>query len=179
MKKIRVKKSLADVTVSREIDALATLSHPNIVRYYATWSDDAESLSAAPSDDSNTGSEYSDVTADGYDFPSLASSRAPSRGRSDGSQSLFSLHDDFDEPTRSKGSFPSIVPSIGPSIVFSNENGEESSEEDTDSEDGRSIFATSLFEDIPGTAMPSAFPQVTKVTKYVYIQMVSLVHLGG
>ncbi|KAJ7749951.1 hypothetical protein B0H16DRAFT_1675473 [Mycena metata] len=63
VKKIRLTTTLSDTKIFREVNALSRLSHRFIVRYFTTWVETAEAVSASASEDD---SDESSGTEDGF-----------------------------------------------------------------------------------------------------------------
>uniref|UniRef100_A0A0W0FQ29 non-specific serine/threonine protein kinase n=1 Tax=Moniliophthora roreri TaxID=221103 RepID=A0A0W0FQ29_MONRR len=109
VKKIRLRTMKGDARIFREVNALSRLSHRFIVRYYTTWVETSAQLIDGNLDDdtdSDSDSGFDDddeATTDGR--TSVPSSREVTTSLDDGM--LFNL-DDLDEPSASRGSFPSI-----------------------------------------------------------------------
>ncbi|KAL4071177.1 kinase-like domain-containing protein [Scleroderma yunnanense] len=151
VKKIRLRTDQSDTKLFREVNALSKLSHRFIVRYYTTWVEMAEDISAAPSseDDSGTGSG----TEGGR------TSVPHSFERKENSDPFSIDLDDLDDyGSGSRSSFPSIH--------FTRSDMKD--EKDEDEEDSDDAFANLFTSEYVDEAESKPAPVVPRT---LYIQM--------
>ncbi|KAJ6593628.1 kinase-like domain-containing protein [Mycena capillaripes] len=148
VKKIRLSTTQSDTKIFREVNALSRLSHRFIVRYFTTWVETAEAVSAAASDDSSAESG----TEDGTSVPDFSE-----RHISSSDHITFDLDDLDDIGSGSRSSFPSIH--------FSR-----SSSPRTDDGDGDESDSDGVSEELSSSQEPPPTPPPA-VSRTLYIQM--------
>ncbi|KAK7057453.1 kinase-like domain-containing protein [Favolaschia claudopus] len=155
VKKIRLNNTThSDTKIFREVNALSRLSHRFIVRYFTTWVETAELVSAAASDDSAESG-----TEDGTSVPNSSERRVFF------SDNLaFDLADLDDMGSGSRSSFPSIHFSHSRSSSPRTADGE-GDEECGDSDSDDVVEDLSPSEELPPTPPPPS------ISRTLYIQM--------
>lgn len=151
VKKIRLRTDQSDTKLFREVNALSKLSHRFIVRYYTTWVEMANDISAAPSseDDSGTGSgTEGGRTSVPHSFERKENSDPFS----------FDLDDLDDYGSGSRSSFPSIH-------FTQSDMKDEKDEDEEDSDDAFANLFTSEYADEADLAPAPVVPRT------LYIQM--------
>jgi eukaryotic translation initiation factor 2-alpha kinase 4 len=167
VKKIRLRatQTRKDDKIFREVNTLSRLNHRFIVRYFTTWIEASEPVSAVPSD-SDTEDDSSDKTASA----SVSGSSSLRTTRHDGdSEDSFGdpLHVNLDElggGSYSKGSFPSIH--------FGNADKDGSSDDESlsEEEDNMPIFK---IDGVGSDTSPKLdIPSPRPLMRTLYIQMV-------
>ncbi|KAJ7760657.1 kinase-like domain-containing protein [Mycena maculata] len=149
VKKIRLSTTQSDTKIFREVNALSRLSHRFIVRYFTTWVETAEAVSAAASDESGTESG----TEDGTSVPDFSERRISSSDHI-----TFDLGDLDDVGSGSRSSFPSIHFSRSSSPRTDDGEGDES---DSDGAFGEDLSSS---QEAPPTPPPI-------LSRTLYIQM--------
>ncbi|KAJ7186042.1 hypothetical protein C8R46DRAFT_937688 [Mycena filopes] len=197
VKKIRLTTTLSDTKIFREVNALSRLSHRFIVRYFTTWVETAEAVSASASDDD---SDESSGTEDGFgvgrrttfggrgNMPKrkALTRRAHAENERISSSSsdhfvAFDMADLDDMGSGSRSSFPSIHFSRSRASSPHTDDGEgegegdedgdvdgaEEEEEETDSSDGV-LFGVGSSEERVTPPAPAPPPVLSRT---LYIQM--------
>ncbi|KAH7923751.1 Serine/threonine-protein kinase [Leucogyrophana mollusca] len=149
VKKIRLRTDQNDTKLFREVNALSRLSHRFIVRYYTTWVETSEDVSATPSSDS----EYDSESTEGG-----MTSVPHSHERRENSDPFSIDLSDLDDYGSDKSSFPSIH-------FTRSDATNENHEEDDDSDDGFGNLFTSEYADEVDMKTPPVVPRT------LYIQM--------
>lgn len=149
MKKVRLRKN--DKKMLREVNALSTLSHRFIVRYFTTWIENNDMES-----NTNSDSDY-DRTEDGHTSVPNSGSR-----RSDLSMGMA----DLSRPSSDEQTFQNIF--------FSNGSGDSGSEgSDSDKWEDPPAIETEFFDDgITFDASLARPASPAPVSRTLYIQMV-------
>ncbi|KAH7905298.1 kinase-like domain-containing protein [Hygrophoropsis aurantiaca] len=149
VKKIRLRTDQSDTKLFREVNALSRLSHRFIVRYFTTWVETSEDISATPSSDS----EYDSESTEGG-----MTSVPHSYERRENSDPFSIDLSDLDDYGSDKSSFPSIH-------FTRSDAANDKDEEDDDSDDGFGNLFTSEYADEVDTKPPPVVPRT------LYIQM--------
>jgi eukaryotic translation initiation factor 2-alpha kinase 4 len=169
VKKIKLRTNPSDNKIFREVNALSRLSHRFIVRYYTTWVEKSEPVSANASSDS---ASESDIT-DG--MTSVPHSNPTDEVHPSGFNGRFSidLNDLDDMGFSGPQSFPSIH--FGGSTGSKEKNSDE--EDDSDNSDdpfGNLFSGEDLSDSAEVTKLRPKTPPV--IARTLYIQMVGAVY---
>ena len=155
--------------IFREVNALSRLSHRNIVRYYTTWVETAESdMATASSDDSSAESGTDDGMTS---VPEQSIGTKPSSNRHLPINGGFHISiEDFDDLSVSRSSFPSIH------FGRSGSSGEEDSTSSDEQDEFADLFKRGKSKSGSSNTSRSKSPKPKSAVaaRTLYIQMVGL-----
>jgi eukaryotic translation initiation factor 2-alpha kinase 4 len=169
VKKIRLRatQTRKDDKIFREVNTLSRLNHRFIVRYFTTWVETSEPISAMPSDSDteNESTSIEDKTASGTG--ASAKTRRHQNGSFSGSFDPFRVNlDDLGGNTQSQNSFPSIH--FGGGEETSTKDGS-SGDEDEEEIDG-DVFSMDVVDTDGTPGIPS--PRLLQRTLYIQMEFV-------